>query len=496
MKDKQARDYLTQIDNKIWAVQLEIAQQQQEQRDYIANTSLLSMYSDFSQQEQAVLASLPPETLTQVLKKADEINKNIFDKEMKMLDYGLDAQKFWFEKEKFYNGVKNVQNVEWTIVYSDAMGNVLNTFRPWSIEASWLDTTQIIDFCTTKRWRENVQCGELVNDYWKLATGVRLGVEDTFASKVQAIQKYGQSPVPMAWGAFAYDVGTYWHTGIVTDVAPDGTITTLEANIWGTEEWSPPVQKTYAPWQYKWWTFSVSPQNNKIIEENAKSMLVWIWGTEWERAEYAKMLVERSKQFWWDLKRAKADLWLITKADQDFIETRKKEIQSLKESTWLWQARMTYQLIEQGNWDGITDTATIVWFLKTIDPASVARESEVASIQNALSAVWQIEQKVMKAGTGRKLTETQRTQIKNAMQTIIWAADRKFSDTMLNLINEYETRGIDYTNYITQNDLKKIVKAPVTKKDNIQYGLTNEMEYEQWLYKVWPQYNEEDYFIF
>ena len=498
MKDKQNRDYLADVDKSIGGVQEEIKAQQELERNVVANTSLLSLYDEFSDESKIAMAQLDPKTLELVLKKVDETNKNSFEREMKLLWYNLDVEKHNWDMKKYgleSKKVKNTTNVNGTIVFSDEYGNVVNSYTPWAIESSWLDITQIVDFCTTNRWRSNVQCGELVNDYWKLATGAKMWIDNTFASKVQAIQNKWESPVPMAGGVFAYDVGTYWHTGIITNVFPDGTIETLEANIDGTELWSPPVTKKYWPSQYASWTFSKPPQNNKIIEENAKAMLVGIWGTEWEREEYARMLVQRAQQFWWDLKKAKADLWLLTKQDQDFIETRKTDIQNLKKSTFwdLMQARRTYDMVEAGNWNGITDTAAIIGFLKTIDPTSVARETEVASVQNAVSAIWAIENKILQAGTGKKLNDKQRQQIQDAMKTIISAADRKYSDAILDYIDEFETRGIDYTNYITTVDMSKVINAPVTKKDNIQYWVYNEAEYEQWLYKVWPQYDETDY---
>jgi len=75
----------------------------------------------------------------------------------------------------------------------------------------------------------------------------------------------------------------------------------------------------------------------------------------------------------------------------------------------------------------------------------------------------------LQAGTGKKLNDKQRQQIQDAMKTIISAADRKYSDAILDYIDEFETRGIDYTNYITTVDMSKVINAPVTKKDNIQY---------------------------
>jgi len=496
LKDKQARDYLAEIDKEIWSVQTEIKAQQELEKNIVANTSLLSLYTEFSDENKAAMAQLDPKTLELVLKKVDDSNKDTFEKEMKLLGYNLDVEKHNRDMKKYgleQQKVKNITNVDWTLVFSNDFWDVVTTYTPWAVSSSWLDTTQIIDFCTTSRWRSNVQCWELVNDYRKLATGAKMWVENTFASKVQAIKNKWESQVPVAWGVFAYDVGNYWHTGIITKVNADWSIETLEANIDWTELWSPPVTKKYSAWQYSNWTFSKAPQNNRVIEQNAMAMLVWIWWTEDERKSLSKSLIERSQQFWWDLKKAKADMWLITKSDQDFIDTRKKDIESLKKSTFtdLAQARTTLNLVNSWKWNGITDTATIVWFLKTIDPSSVARESEVASVQNAISVLWWMEQKLIQAKTGEKLTDKQRTQIRDAMQVIIWAADRKYSDAVLDYVSEFEERGIDYRNYLSTIDMKRVVNTPVKTKSNIQYGITDQLEYEWWLY--WTRKTEEDY---
>lgn len=499
MKDQQARDYLATVDTELWNIQWQIDARTQQQQDTIANTSLLSLYDEFSQEYKAVLATLNPKVVSDILKKVDETNKSTLDTQMKMMWYNLDVEKLNWDKQKYNmegTKIKHLKEMkDWTILMVNDNGEVVNSVVPWWISNSGLDPSSIADFSIQSRWRSNVQCGELVNDYWRMATGSKMGVANSFQSKVEAIQSQGQSHVPIAWGVFAYDVGKYGHTGIVTAVHPDWSIETLEANIDGTELWSPPVTKTYKPWSYGNWTFSKPPQNNRIIEENAKAMLVWIWWTESERAEYAKMLVERSQQFWGDLKKAKADLWLITKQDEAFLETRKKDIEWLKKSTFsdLSQARTTQNLIKSWNWDAITDVATIVWFLKTIDPASVARESEVASVENAVSLLGKYEQKILKAGTGKKLTEEQRNQIKNTMDIIIWAADRKYSDNILDYVSEFEARWIDYSNYITNVDMKKVInRKPVTQqKTNIEFWKTDQLEYEKWLY--WMSKSEDNY---
>lgn len=83
-----------------------------------------------------------------------------------------------------------------------------------------------------RRGRENLQCGELSNDYWLQKTGKPAGMGDTLESKVNAVKSIGVSNAPVVGGLFVSnplnnDVG---HTGIVESVNQDGSITVMEAN--------------------------------------------------------------------------------------------------------------------------------------------------------------------------------------------------------------------------------------------------------------------------
>ena len=84
-KDAQNKQYLAQVDEQIGAVQSEIQAQKQLEQNFVANTSLLSLYEEFTPENKAVMAQLDPKTLELVLKKVDDTNKSNFEKEMKLL---------------------------------------------------------------------------------------------------------------------------------------------------------------------------------------------------------------------------------------------------------------------------------------------------------------------------------------------------------------------------------------------------------------------------
>ena len=130
---------------------------------------------------------------------------------------------------------------------------------------------QIIDFCTTKRGTDSVQCGMLVNDYIMKVTGQNPSganrFQDSLQSKITAIDNIGRAAWPVAGGLFAYPTNDpAGHTGIVTKVNPDGSIEVLEANVKGSAAGWPPKVSTYPASKYKSWAFSQAPAGQKEAE--------------------------------------------------------------------------------------------------------------------------------------------------------------------------------------------------------------------------------------
>jgi len=82
---------------------------------------------------------------------------------------------------------------------------------------------------------------------------------------------------------------------------------------------------------------------------------------------------------------AKKKLGYKTPDDIEFAKSRKESFETVKDitQTKMTQARTTLKLLQSTAPTAIGDVAAVVGFLKTIDPSSVARESEVASVENA-----------------------------------------------------------------------------------------------------------------
>ena len=77
-----------------------------------------------------------------------------------------------------------------------------------------------------------MQCGELANDWWKSVTGKSAGLGNTLNDKYYAISNIGRSEQPQVGSIFVSNPlkNNIGHTGIVSAVNPDGSITVREAN--------------------------------------------------------------------------------------------------------------------------------------------------------------------------------------------------------------------------------------------------------------------------
>ena len=207
-------------------------------------------------------------------------------------------------------------------------------------------------------------------------------------------------------------------------------------------------------WIIWWWETQNTDQ-----KAEAMALVQWLGWTEWERASYAKNIMDRANKKWISLIDAKKDLWYKTLDDKDFSQSRKEQYTDMKKwySESTNNAKTALTLLNEPQ-TAIGDVASVVWFLKTIDPASVARESEVASVENARGIIDWLSNVFAKAKEGTKLTPTQRDQLKWAIQTIVNAQDKKFLETVYDMKKEFDTRWLDATVYIPKTYIDKAQK--------------------------------------
>lgn len=158
------------------------------------------------------------------------------------------------------------------------------TWAVWSGLASLIvqnDPQSIVDFSVQNRkWRTNLQCGELANDYlfkitWKNPTWSNRFM-DSYSSKLTAVQSLGVSNTPVVWWLFVSNPlnNWTWHVGIVQSYNPDGSVTVLEANASWKASGEPPVIKTYP--STSWMTFSKAPESTGLSGvQNYAANAIW-----------------------------------------------------------------------------------------------------------------------------------------------------------------------------------------------------------------------------
>lgn len=368
MKDKQNRDYLTMIDKELVKNEAEQIAYQKTVSDALYAGSVLSLYNEFSNEDKAMLSSLSSEQLTAFLKNYWEKTKMEQDAMYKELDYKfkgaeLDLKQKELQAKLNENKIKNREIVkldDWTIVLVDKETWLTETaYKPaWSspIQFKQTDYQEIIDFCVNNRWKTNIQCGELVNDYRVKNTWYKAGMWDSYETKVNAIKWIWQSLSPIAWGVFAFPWWDYWHTGIVTKVLEDWSIEVLEAN----RDWwngSYPEINTYSASKVKNMVFSFPPAKSEEYEVNFNDIILPEKATEFTKKWFSfanKMRDAHEKLLSYKLEDIYAErtgIWQVWQENTFNVmkSTAQKDLEVLKESFIAW-------ILRQESWAAVTDT--------------------------------------------------------------------------------------------------------------------------------------------
>lgn len=255
----------------------------------------------------------------------------------------------------------------------------------------------IVAYSQSKRGKTNLQCGELVNDYWQNITGKRPWASwmgNDYPSKVKAIDEVGRSSVPMEWGMFAQNIWPNGHTGIVMAVNADGSIDVLEANAGGTKEGSQPTINTYSAATVKNLVFSQPPIGGNVsFSDSQKNLMDWMDAknlTKWEQDILKKNWLTES-----DIYTYKADKknWQRTDGLDDATIKRVNGVMDDLDTDMISK---TFQKGQEAfdfaqnvaKWVGATDNQWLIYaFAKAMDPDSVVREWEYSTVQK-YSQTW------------------------------------------------------------------------------------------------------------
>jgi hypothetical protein len=220
-----------------------------------------------------------------------------------------------------------------------------------------VEVGNIIDYSTKKRWTTNLQCWQLVNDYWTKITGSKAWMWDTLTSKQNAIRNIWESDWPIVgWVMVSNPLNnSVWHTWIVQKVNDDGSVVILEANAAGKKEGQPPVLKTYTAEQMKWMMFSIPPKWSSYTKTSSSS---WVRNNEWYILNvpwFDKLSPEKQKQIKW-----MSDEWLATYIENNTKDNTSDFTKEEKEILNAWNFITTIASWDWNFWFN-KDDAKAVW---------------------------------------------------------------------------------------------------------------------------------------
>lgn len=325
---------------------------------------------------------------------------------------------------------------------------------------------------------KDYQCGEFVNRVWGLRQGSGGGFGNEYTDKQAVVDNRGilasevninnYKQVLKPGMAFVESGGRYGHVGIITQVGENGQFTVMEANVSDGDysKGDPPIEGTrniktdkiygYAPPpKYQ----SVQGSNNNFLKMQAESLVTDLGGTGDERQRVIDNMVSlvNSGQAK-DLADAKKQLGVITKSDKELQKTMGDEIKDNRKAydEITQKLRTLPELVEQGT--ATADVALTVNFLKTIDPQSVARESEVASVEEARGVIDGAAQVMQKWMDGQKLTEEQRNDIVEVARIMRTASADYYLMQLYGRQKELDAQGVPMT-FASQSAIQELERV-------------------------------------
>lgn len=337
---------------------------------------IIEMINNGSTPTQAIQAVMSSDEFTGVVEEMQKLGVNPYEQRQyddqhrqSQQNYDLGSYELQMKDLEVQDMLENADGIEWIVAYSE-----------------------------NKRGTDRLQCGQLVNDYREKLTGSRAWVGDTFESKAQAIARAGESETPVEWGMFAYSTGqgAPGHVGIVLWVNGDGSIEVLEANAEGNINGAPASVSTYSAEDVSGMLFSQAPtgtadvnsftdkQKNIMGAMDAKNItkldqeiLKKNWLSESDLYDYK---AEQRSGKWtegledYEIKRVN---WVMDDMDWDPVTKRLQISQEAYEFA---------DSVEEG--ENATDNQGLIYaFAKAMDPDSVVREGEYATVQK-YAQVW------------------------------------------------------------------------------------------------------------
>jgi hypothetical protein len=246
------------------------------------------------------------------------------------------------------------------------------------------------------------------------------------------------------------------HVGFISSVNGDGTVTITESNYKRGQV----GQRTGTPEELKIAGYMIDPAvtNGRTgdMEAQIRAFSARTGGTADERAQTSKdIMAEIQSGRATTPAQAKINLGIVTKEDQEVKDRLLADLKPLK-STYSDIERSSNNIINLSASDtAIGDVATIVSFLKTIDPSSVARESEVAGVESARGVIDGFLQQAEKLDRGSKLAPEQRQELQKAAKMLLGASQRGLFEKLITSKQELLGRGIEPT-VVSDYDIRNL----------------------------------------
>jgi len=228
---------------------------------------------------------------------------------------------------------------------------------------------------------------------------------------------------------------------------------TLEANWWFQ---NPALVDKWDVWhfEYKW------PQ---ISEQLKGQIRGFVQSRSWVKDKDARLQLQSdiiSEIQSWRAKtpaEAKINLWIVSDEDKEVKKRIQTDLTPTKKDTSEIDRNVKniLELTELEGW--IWDTAAITAFLKTIDPWSVARESEVAWVENAR---WLLDNVVLffaKMKAWDRLSPLQKVQLKDVATRLWKLANWKLLEQLITWKQELLDRWVEHTP-ISDFQINKLIR--------------------------------------
>lgn len=422
-----------------------------------------------------MLADIPPQIKGLALRKAAELKSGMTPKKeapetIKAEDgsvYAFNDQTGQFEKIIWGKPMQsdktvNIKNADWSesiMQYNTQTGQYDIPVQPSGFTPNGTPVNTAIQTAIQKceTW---AQCWKFVNDVLQGAWLPRL-VKDSYQSKEMAISQIGIATTSEdLWSGsiFAYPVkwSNYWHIGIVTGVNDDWTINIMDFNYKWDQKRREKQNVNPSEIINMWWRISKPIIREDTVPEaqdlsaEAMWLTIWLWGTEWERKQIMKNIVDKATKDWITLQEAKKALKYRTPSDIDFSKNMNEQYDWIRKASWaMTQVKSAITALKNPN--ATTDLVGIVWLLKSIDPWSVARSDEVSNVENARSVLDTFSVQWEKLKSWKKLSQEQRAQLINAMQTQVDSYQNRETEFAKEVINEYETRWMNPSDLFTKS---------------------------------------------